>query len=92
MTAAVRFKHRGLLAAVERAKSEPCGCGCDAQAWRLLQAAAAAADDHEAMGIDQHHARMGLLRPWERFSVVYAREIALACWIGFGLLVWALKP
>jgi hypothetical protein len=94
MTAAVRFKHRGLLAAVqrERAQAPACTCGCDAEAWRRLQAAAKAADDQRELGCDPEHVRMGRLKPWERFHITYAREIALACWVLFGLVVAVLKP
>lgn len=94
MSAAVRFKHRGIAAAVQRAKAEApqsCACGCDAQAWRLMQAAGAAAD-HAELGVDTPHPRMGQLKPWERFHITYAREIAIACWAVFALVVWALKP
>jgi hypothetical protein len=91
---AVRMKHRGLLAAVQREKAQApgCACGCDAEAWRRLQAAAKAADDLRELGIDQTHARMGQLKTWERIHITYAREIALACWVAFAVVVWWAKP
>lgn len=94
MSAAVRFKHRGLQAAVQREKAQAqgCACGCDAEAWRRLQAAAKAADDYEALGIDQPHRRMGQLKRWERLQITYAREIAVAFWLLFALAIALLKP
>lgn len=91
MSAAVRFKHRGLLAAVQREKAHPCACGCDAEAFRRLQASAKVAEDHAELGIDAPR-RMGPLKRWERFHIDHAREIALAFWAAFGFVVWVLKP